>query len=274
MRKTIKKAVKDVKTVVLYIIDESGSMAQNIDETISGFNEYVRGIKESKLAKNIYMSFAKFNTKASVLHNLVPIAEIPELTKENYSPNGWTALYDSIGITVKAFEDAIKTKKLGDYKVLAMVMTDGRENASTEYTQQAIRTIIDEKQKLGNWTFTYLGADQSAWTTAQGIGIAHGNTISNYSGRGGVVVNKNTRQRTLSYASGANSNIGSTSTFLSGFDANNLESTKDIPEFEPLKKDVKIGIDEVLRFVPTPKKYKKIESGKKYKLKDIFGKKK
>src|SRR5690242_15979160 len=122
MKKKVMDVVKDTKTIVLYIIDESGSMATNMNETISGFNEYIRGVKEDPAAKNIYFSFAKFNTTASVVHNIIPISEVPELTAQEYRPHGWTALYDSIGETVKAFDDAIKEKNFNDYKVLAMVL--------------------------------------------------------------------------------------------------------------------------------------------------------
>ncbi len=60
-------------------------------------------------------------------------------------------------------------------KVVFVIMTDGEENSSKEFSRDKIFKLIDEKKGLGNWTFAFLGADQDAYAA---IGISAGNTLS------------------------------------------------------------------------------------------------
>ena len=56
-------------------------------------------------------------------------------------------------------------------------MTDGQENASTEYNQRKIFDLIKEKEKE-NWTFIFLGANQDSWLAGHAIGVSRGNTMN------------------------------------------------------------------------------------------------
>ena len=160
------------KLLVNFILDESGSMTSIKDQTISGFNEYVDSLKPK--GKAARFTFTKFNSGATIIVcDNIPVKDVPLLTSSNYIPNNLTPLYDAIGASVKTVEKALK-KELVD--VLCVIMTDGQENCSREFTRSKIFEIIAEKQKEG-WTFAYLGANQDSWGEGSKVGIAGSNTM-------------------------------------------------------------------------------------------------
>lgn len=153
---------------VNFLLDESGSMGSCIDQTISGFNEYIKALKkEKKKVKFTLTTFSSGNVK--MVYNNININNVKELGIENYYPGGGTPLYDAIGGTIEG------SKK--DGKTLFVIMTDGEENASCEYDVNSITKLIKGKEKVG-WTFVYLGADQDAWQHSRNIGLTKLNTMS------------------------------------------------------------------------------------------------
>lgn len=153
---------------VNFLLDESGSMGSCINQTISGFNEYIKALKKEK--KNVKFTLTTFGgSRVNMIYNNVGIDEVKALNIENYHPGGGTPLYDAIGGTIEG------SKK--DGKTLFVIMTDGEENASCEYDVESISKLIKSKEKVG-WTFVYLGADQDAWQHSRNLGLTKLNTMS------------------------------------------------------------------------------------------------
>ena len=172
MKKAVKKKVVSkavVPVTVSFVLDETGSMEVCRQATISGFNEYVQELQ--KKSSGIKMTLTLFNSdKTEVRYSDVVVKEVKPLTRETYSPAGMTPLYDAIGLTIK---------KIGDKKAgtLVVIMTDGEENASKEFTREKIFDLIKQKEADG-WTFVYLGANHDSWTAGQAIGLHKGNTMN------------------------------------------------------------------------------------------------
>ena len=165
------KKAKESKMVIGFLLDETGSMMSVKQQAISGFNEYIETIRAGDNADSIRFTLTKFNSeKVEVVHDGVKLQKVAELTEENYQPNHLTPLYDAIGRTIRALE-----KKKGNK--LIVIQTDGQENASREYDNKSIFSLIDEKKAKG-WTFVFLGADQDAWIAGQSLGLAAGNVMS------------------------------------------------------------------------------------------------
>lgn len=158
---------------VSFVLDETGSMESYKSATISGFNEYVDGLRD-KDALFTLVTFNSMETKRR--YEGVPIKEVKVLTGETYNPNAMTPLYDAIIAAIGATED-------GD-SVLFIIMTDGLENASKEATRDDVFRAIEEKKKTG-WSFVFLGADQDAWAVSSSIGVSAGNTVSYASAKTG-----------------------------------------------------------------------------------------
>ena len=55
--------------------------------------------------------------------------------------------------------------------VCLVIVTDGEENSSREYTKAQIKDMIQHQQDVYKWQFTFLGANQDAFAEAGDLGI-------------------------------------------------------------------------------------------------------
>ena len=153
---------------VIFIIDKSGSMSGSEDNTISSFNEYLEREKKNKY--DTYISTILFNDKYEYLHDKVLINDVNKLTREDYQVGGCTALYDAIGNAINNVD-----KKKTD-KVMFIIITDGYENASREYSNNKIKKMI---KSHSDWEFIFIGADIDSYSVGDSVGIKRKN-IANY----------------------------------------------------------------------------------------------
>ena len=160
---------KKKKTLVCFVLDETGSMDRYKDVTISGYNEYIDQLRSEK---KFSMMLTRFNSASIEIGEPEPIQDATRLTNETYNPNNLTPLYDAVVATIKK---ADKVKNGG--AVLVVVMTDGQENASRQYTREDVFKLIEKKEEDG-WQFAYLGANQDAYAEGQKLGVAGGSTIN------------------------------------------------------------------------------------------------
>lgn len=58
--------------------------------------------------------------------------------------------------------------------VLFVIVSDGQENASREWTRAKIFERISAKQKDDGWDFLYIGANQDSYAEGAAVGIASG----------------------------------------------------------------------------------------------------
>jgi uncharacterized protein YegL len=154
------------------VLDMSGSMQPQWDDTIGGANSYVDGLKEDKNTDYL-MTIVNFDTAYEVLCANRPLSEVPKLDRRNYHPRGGTALYDALGRAIRETESRV----LAGERAIVVIITDGEENSSVTETQLTIKPKVETLQGKGNWTFIYLGATPNAWSNAGQIGIGTGNTI-------------------------------------------------------------------------------------------------
>lgn len=152
---------------LIFIMDRSGSMYGSEEDTIGGFNSFVQRERSKEL--NTRVTTVLFNDNYEVLYKRKPIHEVDELTDREYRVGGCTALLDAIGMTVTSLDKEI------DNKVLCIIMTDGLENASREFSKEQISNLI----KNHNWEFIYMGADIDSYTEAGNIGIRR-SRVANY----------------------------------------------------------------------------------------------
>lgn len=153
---------------VVFILDKSGSMGGQEDNTISSFNEYLEKERKNKYKTNI--TTVLFSDKYKILHDREDVKEVKNLTEKDYYVGGCTALYDALGNTI----NSMKTKDTD--KVLFIIITDGYENASKEYKKNDIKKLI-EKNK--DYEFIYIGADIDSYAAGNDIGIRDYN-IANF----------------------------------------------------------------------------------------------
>lgn len=173
--KKVKNVKKEEKLDVVFILDKSGSMAGQVENTISSFNEYLEKEKKNKYETNI--TTVLFSDKYTILHDRVNVSKVKPLTNKEYYVEGCTALYDALGNTIHNFE----TKDTD--KVILIIITDGYENASKEYKNEDIKKLI---QGHKDYEFVYVGADIDSYAAGSNIGIRKDNIANFKKGRAGT----------------------------------------------------------------------------------------
>ncbi len=167
------------RVLVSVILDKSGSMSTKVKDVIGGFNLYLDELAKEP-AVDYGFSLTVFDTVVEMKYKAVPLAQVAKLDDASYRPSGNTALLDAIGNTVQT----VSTD--GFDKTITVIMTDGEENSSREWTLQAIRELIKSKEAAGNWTFVFLGANLDAFAQGASLGVPMANAVrhdpANYRG--------------------------------------------------------------------------------------------
>jgi len=173
------------KTHIICILDRSGSMASIIDDSIGGFNSFLK--EQKKLPDEATITVALFDDKYDLIYDNIDIKNAEELTKNEWMPRGTTALYDAIGKTINGEKQRFaKLGKEAPAKVLVCIVTDGHENASREYSVENIKSLIKDCEN-DDWNFIYLAANQDAMTVGRSFGVSAGNTFTYTANSTGVV---------------------------------------------------------------------------------------
>lgn len=164
--------MKDNFVKIVFVIDESGSMSSSRSDVIGGFNEFINDQKKEK-AGDVNVSLYTFASTVSTVFNNKNIADVPELTMDNYRPGGSTALNDAVGkaINETGYELAAMPEEERPSVVMMVIMTDGEENNSKEFKSAEIRDMIKHQTDKYSWKFIYLGTDITTTRMADDMGI-------------------------------------------------------------------------------------------------------
>jgi uncharacterized protein YegL len=165
--------MKKINYIAL-VIDKSGSMGHIRKQTINSINEQLDVLQDAEDNQDDRVTVVTFNNKVDEprFFNLNE-----RFAEEDYDPRGGTSLFDAIGRTVEMFQD-VKVNEDEDVAYLLVVVSDGEENTSKEYTAEQISSIIKELEGQGNWTFTFIGADKNCLDRVRDIGIGLSNSTS------------------------------------------------------------------------------------------------
>jgi hypothetical protein len=206
--------MKDNYTHIVVVLDSSGSMATIYDDTLAGFNHFLKTQKETD--GEATMTLVEFNHDSihaprwpivplvnplggggliggvlnvmvsggvinpNIKLDFVPIKKVKDLNKETYVPNGGTPLLDTIGETIVRTGRALLAlpEALRPSKVLFVIITDGEENASRYYDLEKIKEMTTHQTDVYKWEFLYLGANQDAIKVGTAFGMKMTNSMS------------------------------------------------------------------------------------------------
>ena len=157
---------------VTLILDETGSMHDCKGAAIAGFNHYVAALRQEPAETRVTLTL--FNSrKTEVRYQTAPVTHVHDLDVETYRPQDTTPLYDAIGRTLTAARQEVPAGA----RRLCVILTDGEENASKEYSRAQILDMIKAYENEG-WTFLYLGANHDVWAAGEELGVAEHNRIT------------------------------------------------------------------------------------------------
>lgn len=171
-----KTGLKKVRVLVQFIQDRSGSMRDVWDETMSGYRKFVEELREGCDKDNVeyLFSLTVFDTLVETPIVARPVKAVDLNALRPHGPRGMTALYDAVGMTIEKTDEA----KAGADKVIVVIVTDGHENSSREWSKEKLHTAVEAKLNAGNWTFTYLGTQPETWNDAAAFGVQAGSTVA------------------------------------------------------------------------------------------------
>lgn len=177
MTKEKKKAVS-----IFVALDRSGSMSgESWTNAIESLNEYIKSLKKEKIKGTVNVTAfdsinvpsgslaAGYSQSTTRLEDIVVDASISkwvDVDKDVIYPSGMTPLYDAAG----AIMDRALTNNADS--TIVVILTDGHENASTEFTSATIKSKVETLTKKG-WEVIFLGAnfDVSSYTAQAGLNM-------------------------------------------------------------------------------------------------------
>lgn len=172
-------------TELIFIIDKSGSMSGLESDTIGGYNSMLK--KQQTLDEECNMTTVMFNHDYELLHDRVNLKAVAELAEHEYQVGGNTALLDAMGTAIHKIINVQKhtAKEFQAEKVIFVIITDGLENASREYTSGQVKNMVETQKKEYGWEFIFLGANIDAVETAGHYGISSNRAVDYvHDGRG------------------------------------------------------------------------------------------
>ncbi len=158
-----------LSTEIVVLLDRSGSMETIKGDMEGGFNGFIADQQKHPSACRV--TLAQFDTHSTdIVYEAKPLADVPALKLE---PRGGTPLLDAMGKIIGQVTDRLALTKgpARPDRVLFLVITDGEENASHQFTKEQIRTLVKERTDDG-WAFSFLGANVDAFAEAGSLGVA------------------------------------------------------------------------------------------------------
>lgn len=150
---------------LVMIVDRSGSMSSCKQDVIEGMNKFVA--EQKKLPGRCFLTTVIFDHEYEVCYESHDIQKLGYMGEETYVPRGSTALYDAIGRTIEMCR--ARFAKSNPDRIICVIVTDGHENASKEFTQEQVRKLVSD---LDDWKFVFIGADQNAVFVAEQFAMA------------------------------------------------------------------------------------------------------
>lgn len=162
-------------TAIMIISDRSGSMNFIQQEAEASLNSFIK--EQSKLNGKCTIRLVDFDHEYRVIQKSRSAKKFPRYSLE---PRGMTALYDAIGRGVVEFGEELSdlTEEKRPAKVLVVIITDGQENSSKEYTVDKLKEMIKHQCDVYNWEFLFLAANQDAALSGGLIGIRPDATLT------------------------------------------------------------------------------------------------
>jgi len=174
-------------TEIVAILDRSGSMEHLTNDTIGGFNSFLKEQKE--IPGEAVLTTVLFNNSYMLLHDRVNIKTIKQITNKEYIAQGSTALLDAMGKTINdiglKLNSTIENERPS--KVIFFIITDGEENASVEFRNDKIKEMVELQKNTYNWEFIFLGANMDSFSTASSLGISADRSFDYEADEEGVV---------------------------------------------------------------------------------------
>lgn len=164
-------------TDIVLLVDRTGSMGvpdSKRSEAEKAVNQFIEEQKQQEGKCNL--TLVEFNTETVFIHNREDIQKVGEY---KLIPGGMTALVDAVGKTIDETGDRLRETSEDQRPgvVVFVVMTDGEENSSREYSKHQIKEMKQKQEEDYNWKFVFLGSDIDAFNEGGSLGMSGAGTL-------------------------------------------------------------------------------------------------
>jgi len=141
-------------------------------EVVSGFNGFLAEQRARSGECNLTLVQFDSEDPFEVIHEAVPVRDVPDLTADRYRPRAATPLLDALGRLVEQADARLKGLGHEEDQIVG-VFTDGLENASRAWGRGKLFAVVEERKRAG-WTFVFMGANQDSYAEGGRLGFDRG----------------------------------------------------------------------------------------------------
>jgi len=169
-------------TEIVVLLDRSGSMSRIQIEMMLGWKTFMD--EQLRHPDPAVVSLYQFDDQFEAVYEERAIRDAVLVLR----PRGDTALLDAMGraITLVGERLAKKREEHRPGKVVFLVITDGMENRSHEFSRLKIAEMVKHQQEKYGWQFAFLGSNLDSFAEAQSLGIERGAVANFQSNAAGV----------------------------------------------------------------------------------------
>ena len=159
-------------THICIVLDASGSMASIEDDTKGSFNAFLK--KQNEAGGKTVFDLYQFSDQVKRIVEHVDLANFKDDLMATYNCYGCTALNDAVCTAIDTLGKELAAMKEEERpeNVVFVIITDGMENASREFTGEDVKKRIKEQTNIYKWNFQYLAANQDAFASGGRLGIS------------------------------------------------------------------------------------------------------
>lgn len=170
-------------THLVILIDRSGSMQSIKQDMEGGLNEFLT--KQKEVEGTCTVTVAQFDDQFDITNDFDDISLVKEVVIE---PRGMTALTDAMCKLIDKTGRSLAALREEDRpeKVIFLVITDGYENASREFSTATLKEKVKHQEDTYKWDFVYLGANQDALLESQKYGFTADSSMTYMASTDGV----------------------------------------------------------------------------------------
>jgi uncharacterized protein YegL len=193
------------KTEIVLIVDRSGSMSTIKGDMEGGFKTFIN--EQKKQPGEATITYYQFDDQFEKVFEAKNIKDVDGITID---PRGMTALVDASCRAIDQVGTRLSNTPETDRpsNVMVVMITDGAENASKEFTADQLKEKIKHQTDKYNWKFIFLGANIDAVKVGSHYGISAANTMSFAANSRGVSASVDTLTRATSlYRSGVDYSV-------------------------------------------------------------------
>lgn len=173
-------------THIIFVVDRSGSMKSIANDMIGGYNEFIK--KQKETPGECFVSFYQFDDIYEKVFERVALKDVVDLDGKTYVPRNMTALYDAMGRTIDGYGQYLANLSEDERpeRILLVTITDGQNNASSQYTMKDIQEKVKHQTEKYGWDFVFLGSNIDAWEAGGSLGVVASSTLQFANAAGSV----------------------------------------------------------------------------------------